>query len=185
MDPYLGQIKLFPFAFAPSGWALCQGQQMQIQQNQALYSLLGTYYGGDGKTYFNLPDLRDRVPIHSGAIQAAVDRIAVSYGKPNGSETITLTSAQLPAHNHAVIGENALGDLTSPTAQTTCLWSIPSGSTLQQVPVNPYTTTPNVTMDPSTITNTGGGQGHNNMQPFLVLNFCIAIQGIYPTRSEI
>lgn len=183
MDPYLGQIKLFPFAYAPQDWALCDGRQLPIQQNAALYSLLGTFYGGDGKTYFNLPDLRGRVPVHPiSPAPASLDRINAIYGKQNGAEAVALNTSQLPAHTHQVNGENSLGASTSPIGGSTCLWSIPADSTKKQAAANPFSTTPNVQMDASAIITTGGGLGHDNMQPFLVLNYCIAIVGIYPTR---
>lgn len=184
MDPFLGEIALFPFSYAPKGWALCDGSQLQIMQNQALYSLLGTTYGGDGIKNFNLPDLRGRVPVHPiyNAGQTA-QRIPINYGKQNGSEVVTLKASQLPAHTHQVNGENSLGASTSPIGGSTCLWSIPVDSTKKQAAVNPFSiTAPNAQMDASAITTTGGGLGHDNMQPFLVLNYCIATVGIYPIR---
>jgi len=187
MEPYLGEIAIFPYAYgkAPIGWKPCDGSLLKIQENQALYSLLGTTYGGDGKTTFALPDLRGRVPVHPN--DGSRDTIPVYWGEGRnkaGSESVTLSCTEMPAHTHQVCGENSSSDSISPLAQSTCLWAIPVDTqTGQQTAVDPFAATQiNATMDPSTISNAGGGQAHDNMQPFLVLNFCIAVQGVYPQR---
>lgn len=186
MDPYLGEIKLFPYGLVPRGWAPCDGRQLPVAQNQALFSLLGNAYGGDSKN-FNLPDLRGRVPVHpnNNINPDDKDRIPSKYGKGMGGETVSLDGTQLPAHIHQVNGEASSSDSASPIAKSTCLWAIPANTTTkQQIAVDPFSTAQStyVRMDPAAITSTGGGQGHDNMQPFLVLNFCIAVQGIYPQR---
>ena len=185
-DPIIGEVQLFPYGIVPKGWLPCDGRSLTINQHMALYSLLGTAYGGDGIQNFNLPDLQGRVPVHpvsAGTVNQG--RIPSKYGKKGGAETITLNISQLPAHTHQIIGENSLSNFGSPLAQATCLWSLPADfKSKKALPsVNPFSTgAPDVQMDASAITTTGSGQGHDNMQPFLVLNFCIAVAGEYPTR---
>jgi microcystin-dependent protein len=164
-EPFLGEIKMISWGFAPKGWAFCNGQFLPINQNQALFSLLGTTYGGDGRVTFALPDLRGRAPYHVG--QGMVE------GERAGEEAHTLTLSELPQHNHIPNGSNVSGTLLTPANNT---W----GVTTQ----NPYASTnPDSAMDPATIGNTGGSQAHNNMQPYLVINFIIALIGIFPSRS--
>jgi microcystin-dependent protein len=164
-EPFLGEIKMISWGFAPKGWAFCNGQFLPINQNQALFSLLGTTYGGDGRVTFALPDLRGRAPYHVG--QGMVE------GERAGEEAHTLTLSELPPHNHIPNGSNVSGTLLTPANNT---W----GVTTQ----NPYASTnPDSAMDPATIGNTGGSQAHNNMQPYLVINFIIALIGIFPSRS--
>lgn len=188
MEPYLGEIALFPYnkENIPKGWLPCDGCSLTISQHMALYSLLGTAYGGDGINNFNLPDLRGRMPVHPiNDVAQSEQRISINHGKQSGAETVAINASHLPSHTHQVNGENALGDSVSPIANDTCLWAIPADSTKKQVAVNPFSTaTPNARMDASAIAATGGGQGHDNMQPFLVLNYCIAIVGIYPIRDD-
>lgn len=168
-EPFLAEIRAFPFNFAPEGWALCNGQLLPINQNQALYSLLGNTYGGDGVTTFAVPDLRGRAPVHIGN--------GVTLGQSAGEENHTLTTTEMPAHSHAAVGGNQ-----QPT-QT------PGGNTWGTVPSAEGGTplyssqAPNAQMNPAAIQAAGGGQAHPNMQPFLTLNFCIAVQGIYPSRN--
>ncbi|MCM2357374.1 MAG: tail fiber protein [Geobacteraceae bacterium] len=185
MDPYLGEIKLFPFGLVPQGWVLCDGRQLPVAGNQALYSLLGNAYGGDTRN-FNLPDLRGRVPVHCNynINPDGKDRILSKYGKGMGAETVTLDNTQLPAHAHQVYGEGSSSDSVSPISLSTCLWAIPiDPTTKQQIPVEPFSTAQvTAKMDSTAITAAGGSGAHDNMQPFLVLNFCIAVQGIYPPR---
>jgi len=166
-DPFLGEIRLFSFNFAPQGWATCDGQLLQINQNNALYSLLGIMYGGDGKTNFNLPDLRGRTGL----------QFATGYaqGTKSGVEGITLTQSQVPAHIHS---------LQASTNATTL--NAPSGNAFATSPTAYpiYADVANlVPVNTGTIGLEGGGTAHNNMQPFLVINFCIALTGIYPPRS--
>jgi microcystin-dependent protein len=163
--PFLGELRIFSFSFAPKGHALCNGQLMPINQNQALFSLLGTTYGGDGQTTFALPDLRGRIPVHTatGFVQ----------GQQAGEETHTLITTEMPAHTHVLSGNAANGTLPTPANN---FWA---GSA-----ANPYVQTPDgSTMNPQDISNAGGGQPHDNMPPYLVLSFCIALVGIFPSRN--
>jgi microcystin-dependent protein len=153
------------FVFAPKGWALCNGQLLPINQNQGLFSLLGTTFGGDGRTNFALPDLRGRVPIHVGD--------GHTLGERGGELAHTLSAAELPGHTHAV---NAVTTATADSAS-------PSGNLLGGGN-NVYSrTAANTTLHPSTVGNVGGGQPHSNVQPFLTLCFCIALQGIFPSPT--
>lgn len=172
MDPYLGEIKLWPLTYAPQGWALCNGAILPISGNQALASLLGTYYGGDGKTTFALPDLRGRVPVSAGT--------TMKVGTKGGSETVTLTAQQAPPHSHAVnvyanAGNKANGLYNHIAASVT--------STAPTADVNLYAAADanTVALDPATVS-TVGGAAHDNMQPWLALNYFICTDGIYPTR---
>lgn len=170
-EPYLGQINLFPFDFAPRGWAKCDGQLLPINENQALYSLLGTMYGGNGQTNFALPDLRGRVPIHRSASGFPI----AWFG---GEETHALTIAEMPAHSHLIQAypDNAAQQVPGEDALLATasmpVYANPSASPSSQNYLNP-----------KSITETGGGQPHENIQPCLALNFCIALQGFYPPRN--
>ncbi len=157
-DPLLGEITPFGFNFAPRGWALCQGQLLPIAQNTALFSLLGTIYGGDGRTTFGLPDLRGRIPIHAGRGPGLSDR---RLGDMLGTETSTLSAAQVPAHQPTATEVEFRGAGTQAKGVTV-------GGDLGR------------TAATATV---GGGQPHNNMPPYLTLNYCIALQGVYPSRS--
>jgi len=170
-EPFLAEIKIVGFNFAPRGWALCDGQILPINQNQSLYSLLGTTYGGDGRTTFALPDMRGRTPIHAGSSNG----ISHTLGQKSGEETHTLSAVEMAAHRHGGRGSNAAADTDYPEdslpaiAEGTAYRSTSSGG--GTVPMAAVTT------------DTGGGQGHNNMQPYQVLNFVIALQGLFPSRS--
>lgn len=181
-DPYLAEIRIFPFGFAPRGWALCNGASLPIAQNQALYSLISITYGGDGKTSFNLPDLRGRVPVHVSAATSW----KVEEGKTYGAQIVQLVSSQMPAHVHVVNGENSLGNSVNPlTKAGATIWSTPATSTapVEPIAVNPFSNaTVNAQMDPTVISIAGEGGSHENMQPYLALNYCIAIVGMYPVR---
>ncbi|MEM7110832.1 MAG: tail fiber protein [Chloroflexota bacterium] len=162
-EPFLGEIRMFGFDFPPRDWAHCDGQILSINQNQNLYSILGTTYGGDGRTTFALPDLRGRSPVHRGD--------EVRLGNRGGAETVELVPAEIPSHSHTVNTGNA-----SATSNT------PNGNLLAQAPV--YGNDANLTtMSNEAISRTGGGQGHNNLQPYLVINFCISLQGQFPPRN--
>ncbi len=163
-EPFLSEIRLMSFAFAPKGWALCNGQLLPINQNQALFSLLGTTFGGDGRVNFALPDLRARAPIHVGS--------GHTLGERGGEQAHTLSIGELPTHTHVA--------MASPTNA-----NVPSavGSVLGGA-LNTYRTADNlVALHASSVTNTGGSQAHLNMQPFLVLTFSIALQGIFPSPT--
>ena len=168
MDPFIGEIRAFGFNFAPVGWATCAGQTLPINQNQALFSLLGTTYGGDGRVTFALPDLQGRVPIGAGQGSGLAPYV---QGEEGGVESVTLTTAETPSHTHQAMASNTVttknpaDGLPGPTA---------SGSS--------YGTTADSAMNAAMIGTTGGSQPHENRQPYLVLNWCIATQGIFPSR---
>ena len=167
-DPFLGEIKMTSFGFAPRGWALCNGQLLPINQNQALFALLGTQYGGNGQTTFALPDLRGRAPVHRGV---------VAQGERAGAESETLNAAQLPAHAHTLFGSANQATVSAPAAATV-LAQKPRGG------ANVYGPTPNSALAPASLQPAPGGGGpHENMQPFLTISFVIALQGIFPSRD--
>lgn len=170
-SPYLGEIRMFAGTFAPLGWALCAGQLLPISQNDALFALIGTTYGGDGQSTFALPDLQGRIPIHMGRGTGLTPRV---IGENGGSETVTLTSAQLASHSHAFpasINAAAAGDpLNNVVANTGAAFVYSTSS-------------PNVAMSPSAINPAGGSQPHDNAMPFLCVNFIIALEGIFPSQS--
>ena len=170
-DPFLGEIRLFPYNFAPRGWAFCNGQILSIAQNTALFALIGTTYGGDGRVTFALPDLRGRVALSSGQGPGLSDYI---LGQQAGDEAVTLTASQLPVHNHAVAANNNQGGGARPQGRVPGRFSTGTG----------YATASNgAQMSPETITPTGGSQPHTNVQPYLALNYCIALEGIFPSRN--
>ncbi len=172
-DPFVAEIRIFPFNFAPKGWAWCDGQLLPLSQNTALFSLLGTTYGGDGKSNFALPDLQGRTPMHPGQ---GPGLSLHDLGETGGSETVTLLESEIPAHSH------------SAGAQTTPLSAVATGAgnTLSRpASGNLYSGTiaPLVQMSDQGLTPAGGDQPHNNMQPYLTLFFCIALQGVFPPRT--
>ncbi len=171
-DPYIGQLTTFGGNFAPRGWAECDGQLLSISQYSSLFSILGTTYGGDGVSTFGLPDLRGRIALHAG--QGA----GLSYyrlGAKGGTETVTLTTNQISSHSHSYNANSAT--MASGTPQGNSL-PTPGGKK------TPYTANaPNTTMASGCVSNTGGGQSHNNLQPYLVLTRLIALEGVYPSRS--
>jgi microcystin-dependent protein len=163
-DPYIGEIKVISFNFAPRGWAFCNGQLLPINQNQALFSILGTMYGGNGQTNFALPNFQAKMPIHQGQ--------GYTVGQTGGEVAHTLTINEMPAHNHPAMGAaTATGGSPNGT-----VWA-PAEGALEFFP------TPNTTMSPAAINNAGGSQPHNNEAPYLVLNFIIALVGIFPSRN--
>jgi microcystin-dependent protein len=170
-DPFLGEIRLFGFGFAPQGWAACNGQLLPINQNQALFTLLGTNYGGDGLTNFALPNLQSRVPVHQGHGTGLTSR---PLGQAGGAETVSLTTGQMPQHSHAVHASAAAATSVKP-----------GGRALAHTRTDTYAAAPDATtmMDPKMIGDAGSGHPHQNLQPFLVLNFCIALSGIFPSAS--
>jgi microcystin-dependent protein len=166
-EPFLSEIRIMSFVFAPKGWALCNGQLLPINQNQALFSLLGTTFGGDGRVNFALPDLRGRTPIHVGS--------GHTLGERGGEQAHTLSIAELPTHTH-------VAQATSVSATT----AVPASNLTLATSVNyeAYRPASNlVSLNPGTVTPVGGSQAHLNMQPFLTLNFCIALQGIFPSPN--
>jgi microcystin-dependent protein len=172
-EPFIGEIRMFGGNFPPRGWQFCQGQLLSIAQNTALFSILGTTYGGNGQTTFALPDLRGRVPMQQGQGPGLSPR---TLGEQGGSETVTLLSTQMPAHNHALICSNAQADASTPEGNV--LAADQGGATLN------YIATPlNATMNPATVGAAGGSQPHQNMAPFLAVNFIIALEGIFPSRN--
>jgi microcystin-dependent protein len=164
-EPFLGEIKIMSFNFAPKGWAFANGQFLPINQNQALFALLGTTYGGNGQTTFALPDLRGRAPFHLAP--------GHSLGEAAGQESHTLTVAELPAHTHIVNGSRSDGNDPTVTGH------VPADSP-SQIYSAPAALT---TLHPSSVSTVGGTQPHTNLAPYLVLNFCIALQGIFPSQS--
>lgn len=169
-EPFLSEIRIMSFEFAPKGWALCNGQLLPINQNQALFSLLGTTFGGDGRVNFALPDLRARTPIHVGS--------GHTLGERGGEQAHTLSITELPEHTHVLQGSNSAGNSVNPRPSGV-------GNVLAQDPGNAYTSAvSNLTaLAPGSIANVGGSQAHLNMQPFLTLSFCIALQGIFPSPN--
>lgn len=174
MDPFIGEIRIFPLNWAPYGWALCDGSLLQVNQNMALYSLIGTFYGGTAGTNFNLPDLRGRVAVHFGSP-------GIQVGTKGGTETVTLTAAQVPQHTHTVNAVNAAGKNSGAKAHHIAAAVTPE-TTPAPVPLYSTNASNPVTLNPATVGTTGGGAGHANVQPYLVLGYFIATQGIYPTR---
>ena len=170
-EPFLAEIRMYGFNFAPRGWAFCDGQVLPINQNQSLYSLLGTSYGGDGRTSFALPDLRGRVPVHVGTGDSISPKL---LGQKGGAETNKLSLAQLPSHNHRVNSSSGEADTVSPINKVFAeVEGVPAyGADTALIP-----------MEPQSITNVGGGQAHENMQPFTTINYCIALQGLFPSRN--
>ncbi len=168
-EPYLSEIRIMTFVFPPRGWALCNGQLLPINQNQALFSLLGTTYGGDGRTNFALPDLRTRTPMHPGGTHA--------LGERGGEATHTLSLAELPTHAHPVNGSLAGADAAIPSGN---LLGVVDNTTFGAAYAAPSSLT---TFAAEAVSTTGASQAHPNMQPFLSLSFCIALQGIFPSRS--
>lgn len=171
MDPFVAEIRIFPFNFAPKGWAWCDGQLLPLSQNTALFSLLGTNYGGDGKSNFALPDLQGRAPMHPG------QGPGLSYhdlGETGGSDTVTLLDSEIPSHTHLLMAASLNSQSTTPTNN-----SLGRGN-----PVKVYAAgAPGTLMDANSIAPIGGDQPHNNMMPYLTMYFCIALQGTFPPRG--
>ena len=162
-EPFLSEIRIMSFGFAPKGWALCNGQLLPINQNQGLFSLLGTTYGGDGRVNFALPDLRGSVPIHMGS--------GFTLGQRAGEEAHTINQSETPTHNHFVNVVNSNASVG------------PTGNFFAAANALYHPAPPNTNLAPNSITNTGGSQPHQNMAPFLTLSFCIALQGIFPSQT--
>ncbi|MDQ4124124.1 MAG: tail fiber protein [Actinomycetota bacterium] len=166
-EPFLGEVRMMGFAYPPKGWASCNGELLPIAQNEALFSVLGTTFGGDGETDFALPDFRGRVPIHAGNAHAV--------GEAKGSETVTLTERQMPSHTHTMWATDADADTADPRAAVLGATDAAFGS-----PYYSGTVTP---LHPAAVREAGGSRPHANMQPYLALTFCIALEGIVPRRD--
>ena len=165
-QPFIGEIRMFAGNFAPVGWAFCNGQIIPIDQNDALFNLIGTTYGGDGQTTFALPNLQSRVPIHVGP--------GFALGQSGGTESVTLTVSQIPAHSHVPQGNSNAGDQQSPAGG---VWAA-------QASLVPYSSAaPSIAMDPGAIGSAGGSQPHDNMVPFLVINFILSLFGVFPSQT--
>ena len=170
-SPFVAEIRMFAGNFAPTGWALCDGQLMPISQNTALFSLLGTFYGGDGKSTFALPDLQGSAPMHQGNGPGLSQRF---LGEQSGSEFVTLLQSEMPSHNHIANAKTSLGNSQTPADQT---WA--GSNTAKQY----VSTAPNTPMSVFALSPTGGSVPHNNMPPYLVVTFIIAMQGVFPPRQ--
>jgi microcystin-dependent protein len=173
-DQFVAEIRIFPFNFPPTGWATCDGQILAISQNTALFSLLGTNYGGDGKSNFGLPNLQGSVPLHAGS-GGGPGLTPFFVGETGGVETVTLLQTEMPQHSHNLMAAAIPANLKTPAAGV-ALSRTGGGST--------YTNSANLgAMNPATLTTVGGNLPHNNLMPYLVLTFCIALQGIFPPRA--
>lgn len=169
-SPYIGEIRMFAGNFAPAGWAFCMGQLMPISENDTLFNLIGTTYGGDGQETFALPDLSSRIPLHVGTLVGNTYQL----GEKAGVETVTLTVAQMPAHSHAALAASGGLGATS---------NLPKNRLLSEAGGDIYTpTAPNLSMNPATVGSTGGSLPHNNVQPYLCINFIISLFGIFPSQ---
>ncbi len=173
-EPFIAEVRIFAGNFAPRGWAFCNGQLLPIAQNTAVFSLLGTTYGGDGRTTTALPNLEGRAPMHPGRGPGLTSR---RLGEKVGTETVTLSEAQIPSHTHTARGSSGPGSPGAPT-NTSSMTRSTGGSAYHS-----NTSANLVDMASQTLSTTGGGQAHTNMQPFLTMNFIIALQGLYPSRS--
>ena len=171
-EPYIGEIRMFGGNFAPAGWLFCAGQQLPISENSALFTLIGTTYGGDGQETFNLPNLQSRVPVHNGT---GPDGVNYQLAEAAGTESVTLTTQQIPIHTHPLTAST--GDGTSPNPQGNVVAQTPAG-------IFPYfEDTPSANMNANAITPAGGSQPHENCQPFLCINFIISLFGIFPSQT--
>lgn len=171
-DPFVAEIRLFPFNFAPRGWAFCDGQLLPLSQNTALFSLLGTTYGGNGKSNFALPNLQGRAAMHPGQGPGLALR---DLGETGGSDTVTLLPSEIPSHTHSLAASNESGEDRKAVGEAMARST--GGALYGPVPATP------VALAPEAISAAGGGQPHNNLMPYLTLNFCIALQGVFPPRG--
>ncbi len=166
-DPFLGEIKVVSFNFPPRGWAFCNGQLMPINQNQALFSVMGTFYGGDGVTTFALPNLQGRMPLHMGN--------GIAIGERAGEVSHTLTVNEMPAHNHPAMAQSAAAPTTGGGSPNNAIWATTIGPN--------YLSSANTVMNPAAVGSAGSSQPHENQAPYLTLNFIVALTGVFPSRS--
>ena len=166
-QPFIGEVKVVSFNFPPRGWAFCNGQLLPINQNQALFSILGTTYGGDGRVNFALPNLQGRMPLHVGA--------GITLGTAAGEASHTLTVNEMPAHNHPAMAQSAVAPTPGGGSPNNTVWAT--------APSPVFGTSPNVGMNAAAVSNAGNGQPHENQAPYLTLNFIVALQGIFPSRN--
>ncbi len=170
-DPFVAEIRMFPFNFAPNGWAFCDGQLLPLSQNTALFSLLGTTYGGNGKSNFGLPNMQGNLPMHPGQGPGLSLR---DLGETGGSETVSLLESEIPNHNHTLVGNEEDGNRPGPTNSF-----VGTGTDMFVLPATGF----NGTLALDFMSLSGGDQPHNNMMPYLTVNFCIALQGVFPPRT--
>ncbi|MBI1202385.1 MAG: microcystin-dependent protein [Rhodopseudomonas sp.] len=175
-QPFIGQIQPFAFGFPPKSWAKCDGQTLNIAQNQALFSLLGTFYGGNGTTTFLLPDLRGRVPLHEGTLNGT----GYPIGQASGQASVALTTAQMPAHSHQFLGASSDATVALAAPNQALAKASNSGGTAANF-YGPLTTPQ--PLNPASVSSFGQGQAHENMQPYLTLNWCISLTGLFPSRN--
>lgn len=173
-QPFVGEIRMFGGTFAPAGWAFCDGSLQPISENDTLFNLIGTTYGGDGQETFALPDLRGRLPMHQGQGAGLSNRL---IGESSGAENTTLAVQHIPAHNHSLMGSTDQGTASAPQGAAPA--SLPAAGTASAY----GTKNPQGTLDPSSLTSAGGSQPHENMQPFTVVSFIISLFGIFPSQS--
>ena len=173
-EPFVAEIRIFAFNFAPRGWAFCNGQLLPIAQNTALFSLLGTTYGGNGQTTFGLPNLQGQAPMHPGQGPGLSNYV---LGEQGGSQTVTLIGSELPAHTHQARANTGTAGQAGPGG------NVPASLAGRTPPPLYQSGAPNAALSPQALTVSGSGSPHNNLQPYLVLNFCIAMQGIFPSRN--
>jgi microcystin-dependent protein len=173
VDPFVAEIRIFPFNFAPKGWAFCDGQILPLSQNTALFSLLGTTYGGDGKSNFALPNMQGNAPMHPGQ---GPGLSLHDLGETGGSDTVSLLESEIPSHSHGLMATSSTGTKTLPTGNSIARVT---GATPYQPPAGAAL----VNFSDQAVTPAGGDQPHNNLQPYLTLNFCIALQGVFPPRT--
>lgn len=179
MDPFVAEIRHFAFNFAPQGWAFCNGQLLPLSQNTALFSLLGTTYGGDGRSTFALPNLQGRIPVHAGQ---GPGLSVWDLGQQQGADTVTLPDSQMPIHNHSLMAAASDATLADPSNAALARGNYAAGTAKGAVAMY-QTASPNAVLAPDALAPAGASQPHNNLMPYCVLNYCIALQGVFPPRS--